>query len=126
MLTFGSGIKSQYLLLFGCDIYKIDGRVFVKRYWEVVRGWEVSVHAGGTNDRRLNPLLSLDFNSNLTDQLLFLDIQDKPHSTHFSCYPQSSSCHNCGSSYLVIITFSLNLQFVSAQAKPRVSYEVNL
>jgi len=28
--------------------------VFGKRYREVVRGWEVSVRAGGTNDRRIN------------------------------------------------------------------------
>ena len=27
-------------------------RVFGKRYREVVRGWEASVRAGGTNDRR--------------------------------------------------------------------------
>ena len=28
--------------------------VFGKRYREVVRGWEASVRAGGTNDRRIN------------------------------------------------------------------------
>jgi hypothetical protein len=28
-------------------------RVFGKRYREVIRGWEVSVRSGGTNDRRL-------------------------------------------------------------------------
>ncbi|KAI0691341.1 hypothetical protein BC835DRAFT_1360832 [Cytidiella melzeri] len=28
--------------------------VFGKRYREVVRGWEASVHAGGVNDRRIN------------------------------------------------------------------------
>lgn len=31
----------------------------------MVRGWEVSVRAGGTNDRRLASLLSVDFNFNL-------------------------------------------------------------
>lgn len=38
-------------------------RVFGKRYREVVRGWEASVRAGGTNDRRYAPSLSFCFQS---------------------------------------------------------------
>jgi len=29
-------------------------RVFGKRYRQVIRGWEASIRAGGTNDRRIN------------------------------------------------------------------------
>lgn len=34
------------------SLYSWHSRVFGKRYREIVRGWETSIHEGGSNDRR--------------------------------------------------------------------------
>jgi hypothetical protein len=56
-----------YLIMFGTKLTSVIIRVFGKRYREVVRGWEVSVVVGGTNDRRyVIPLHSCSFIMALT------------------------------------------------------------
>jgi len=49
MSIFGSGESSHDVMPL---MTHVTVRVFGKRYREVVRGWEASVRAGGTNDRR--------------------------------------------------------------------------
>jgi hypothetical protein len=75
---------------------RLCGRVFGKRYREVVRGWEASVRGGGANDRRYVllslPSVRLDPTSiMLQNKLVWIRIEHL-----LRCYSQSVGCSHRG------------------------------